>query len=122
MSAQITWGPAAVTTSAVGSHNEAVVDDRLITLKRVALTLLREIESLRAAEPVRVDRSLRLYDEVKRFETDLILSALGRTRGNQTRAAQLLGVKVTTLNSKIKRYKISLPGYDDIDERPDMAA
>ena len=110
-------------TSGVGSHNEVVVDHRLNTLKEVAVTLLREIEALRVVEPVKVNRSLRLYDEVKQFETELILSALSRTRGNQTRAAQLLGVKVTTLNSKIKRYKISQPGCeDDIEERPEMAA
>jgi len=36
----------------------------------------------------------------------LIRQALQRTHGNQRRAAQLLGVKVTTLNCKIKRLGI----------------
>jgi len=57
-------------------------------------------------------RSVRLHDEVRRFEIDLIRSALSRTAGNQTRAAQLLGVKITTLNTKIKRYKIAPVGYE----------
>jgi len=49
-------------------------------------------------------------DEVQRFEIELINSALSRCHGNQTQAAQILGVKLTTLNSKIKRFKIALPG------------
>jgi DNA-binding NtrC family response regulator len=48
---------------------------------------------------------------VQRFEVDLICSALTRTAGNQTRAARLLGVNLTTLNSKIKRYKIPIDGH-----------
>jgi len=36
----------------------------------------------------------------------MIKSALTKTGGRQRRAASLLGVKVTTLNTKIKRYKI----------------
>jgi len=40
---------------------------------------------------------------MQRYESELIRDALQRTRGNQRRAAKLLGVKVTTLNCKIKR-------------------
>ena len=86
---------------------EATLDNRLETLREIALTLLGKVESLRSAQPVRGDRRIRLHDEVKRFEIDLIRSALERTRGNQVRAARLLGVKPTTLNAKLKRYKIS---------------
>ena len=38
------------------------------------------------------------------------LTALEKTRGNQFRAARILGVKHTTLNAKIKRYGISING------------
>ena len=51
-------------------------------------------------------KELCLYDEVHRFEAEMIKSALTKTGGRQRRAASLLGVKVTTLNTKIKRYKI----------------
>ncbi len=44
------------------------------------------------------------------MRSELIRNALQRTRGNQRRAAKLLGVKVTTLNCKIKRFGIELPG------------
>ena len=58
-----------------------------------------------------LSRKVRLSDEVQRFEVDLICSALSRTAGNQTRAARLLGVNLTTLNAKIKRYKIPVDGH-----------
>jgi DNA-binding protein Fis len=46
------------------------------------------------------------YDEVKKFEIDLIRRALDQTGGHQSRAARLLGLNATTLNSKIKTYNI----------------
>jgi len=51
-------------------------------------------------------RGVSFYDEVKRFEIDLILRALEQTGGHQSRAARLLGLNATTLNSKIKSYNI----------------
>lgn len=88
---------------------EATIDSRLDALKSVALTLLDAVDSLRSAQPSR-EQSLRLQDEVQRFETELIRTALERTGGNQARAARLLGVKHTTLNAKIKRYRIHCGG------------
>ena len=89
---------------------EATLEHRLEALKDVALTLLDAVDSLRSSQPAR-DQSLKLQDEVQRFETDLIRTALERTGGNQARAARLLGVKHTTLNAKIKRYRIQCDGY-----------
>jgi DNA-binding NtrC family response regulator len=48
------------------------------------------------------------YDEVSRFEIELIRQALELTGGHQSRAAKLLGLNNTTLNSKIKSYNIKL--------------
>ena len=88
---------------------EATLDNRLDALKDVALKVLEAVDSLRGAPPSR-DHKVRLQDEVQRFETDLIRTALERTGGNQSRAARLLGVKHTTLNAKIKRYQICCTG------------
>jgi DNA-binding NtrC family response regulator len=55
-----------------------------------------------------IGRGVNFYDEVKRFEIDLIRRALDQTGGHQSRAARLLGLNATTLNSKIKTYNISL--------------
>jgi len=53
-----------------------------------------------------IARGVNFYEEVKRFEVDLIRRALDQTAGHQSRAAQLLGLNATTLNSKIKAYNI----------------
>ena len=53
-----------------------------------------------------LSRGTNFYEEVKRFETDLIRRALNQTAGHQSRAARLLGLNATTLNSKIKTYNI----------------
>jgi DNA-binding NtrC family response regulator len=48
------------------------------------------------------------YDEVSRFEIELIRRALELTGGHQSKAAKLLGMNNTTLNSKIKVYNIKV--------------
>jgi DNA-binding NtrC family response regulator len=61
-----------------------------------------------SAAGVDVGRGIDFYDEVRRFEVDLIRRALEQTDGHQSRAARLLGMNATTLNSKIKTYNIPL--------------
>lgn len=82
------------------------VDVRLNTLRETVLQLLDEVESLAISRPIDIKRGARFSDEVRQFEVSLIRTALGRTSGSQTRAARLLGLKPTTLNAKIKRYRI----------------
>jgi transcriptional regulator with PAS, ATPase and Fis domain len=98
----------------------AVTDDsgegRVRRLVDLASALMREAQVL-ARDKAFANESPRLhhtsveggvdfYREVKQFETALIKLALGETDGNQARAAKLLGLQATTLNSKIKLYKI----------------
>lgn len=75
-------------------------------LKILALSLLREITSAENIEES--NDKIDLQAEVRRFEMELIRSALIHTGGRQRQAARLLGTKVTTLNTKIKRYKIDI--------------
>ena len=65
-------------------------------------------ESVGASSGIDVTRGVNFYDEVRRFEIDLIRRALDQTGGHQSRAARLLGMNPTTLNSKIKTYNINL--------------
>jgi Response regulator containing CheY-like receiver, AAA-type ATPase, and DNA-binding domains len=53
-----------------------------------------------------ISKGVNFYDEVRKFEIDLIRRALEQTGGHQSRAARLLGLNATTLNSKIKSYNI----------------
>ena len=80
--------------------------NNLDSLREAALTLLREVETLATQQEPQINGKLGLQEEVQRYESELIREALLRTRGNQRRAAKLLGVKVTTLNCKIKRLGI----------------
>jgi transcriptional regulator with GAF, ATPase, and Fis domain len=111
MSSAMNWRseeqPSSDGVSAVIHLQETSLDNRIETLREIALTLLEKLESLQSARPDRGEGTVKLCDEVQRFEVDLIRSALDRTGGNQVRAARLLGVKPTTLNAKLKRYKIS---------------
>lgn len=84
----------------------SVEEARLASLKVLALTLLSQVESLEAQIADNNVSELNLQQEVHRFEAAIIKSALAKTGGRQRRAARILGVKVTTLNTKIKRHKI----------------
>ena len=72
----------------------------------LALEMMQNAEG--TSSGIDIGRGVNFYDEVKRFEIDLIRRALDQTGGHQSRAARLLGLNATTLNSKIKSYNISL--------------
>lgn len=85
----------------------AALSSRLDGLKILAAALQRGVEALDAAVETGGEcDALNLSEQVRRFEAELIRSALIKTGGRQRRAARLLGVKVTTLHTKIKRYHI----------------
>ena len=95
---------------------ERPVQDSMQRLVGLAMSLLREAETL-ARDKYFTEQSGKLqtldlaggvdfYTEVQRFETSLIRLALDQTHGNQARAARLLHIRPTTLNTKIKQYGI----------------
>ena len=75
-------------------------------IKDLALALLAEAEALGADQHPVSEQGLCLREAVRRFEIELITDALRRSGGNQARAAALLGTKITTLNQKIKQYRL----------------
>jgi len=81
-------------------------DGCIDALKVLARALLDEIDSLPERTALSEVTDLNLQAQVRRFEAQLIRSALIRTGGRQRRAARLLGTKATTLNAKIRRYGI----------------
>ncbi|MFT3744271.1 MAG: sigma-54 dependent transcriptional regulator [Pyrinomonadaceae bacterium] len=70
----------------------------------LALQMIADTEGV--SSDIDLARGVNFYDEVKRFEIDLIRRALDQTGGHQSRAARLLGLNATTLNSKIKTYNL----------------
>lgn len=103
---QAASAPFLLELSEANLNQPTVADARITSLKVLVLTLLAELESLES----QLDSvgTLNLQKEVQRFEAALIRGALMKTGGRQRRAARLLGSKVTTLNTKIKRYGIDV--------------
>jgi DNA-binding NtrC family response regulator len=62
---------------------------------------------------------LNFKEQVSEFERSLIRSALIRAGGNQRRAALALGVKISTLNAKIKRHGIEVNSLREAPEVED---
>lgn len=79
---------------------------RLDAVKVLAMALVTALEGGSEIEPGR-GSAINLRDEVQRFEANLIRSALAYTGGRQRRAARLLGINVSTINERIKRYKLN---------------
>jgi transcriptional regulator with GAF, ATPase, and Fis domain len=84
----------------------AIATKGIDAFREILLTALRDLESIEADSQPSVLK-FRLRDEVRRFEIDLICAALQKTNGNQRHAA-MLGTNATTLQSTIKRYKITI--------------
>ena len=90
--------------------------NRIQHLLELAFSLSKELESLfrdknfteqsDRLQTLDLSEGVDFYDEVQHFETGLIKVALDHTGGNQAKAAKLLRIKPTTLNSKIKLYNI----------------
>jgi transcriptional regulator with GAF, ATPase, and Fis domain len=75
-------------------------------LRVLAKDLARKVENLIVSESDHPTTARSFYEEVQRYEIELIRRALLKTGGNQKQAAKFLGLLPTTLNSKIKRYGI----------------
>ncbi len=60
---------------------------RITALKQLTLELVREVQSIGEVNVLDIDNGLDFYNEVTRFEIDLITRALALTQGHQARAA-----------------------------------
>ena len=85
---------------------------RLLTLKDLAHAFLEELGTVGDggdSEPS--EGPIDFYEEVRRFEIEMIQSALRRAGGVQTEAAALLGLKPSTLHAKLKLYQLSAADF-----------
>lgn len=87
-------------------RNATDVLDKMAILRSMIRSLLHEV-SLRT-QPVRIDpeNGIDFYENVARFETQLIESALEMSNGRQSKAARLLNMRASTLCSKMKQLNI----------------
>ena len=82
------------------------VEDLRLTVTKATTNRSRAVRSLDGCASVKCDYPIDFYKEVERYEIDLIKKALRHTGGSQRLAAQLLNLKATTLNAKVKSYGI----------------
>ena len=121
MNSTATWESEELETEGSGSvvspdENNEFSHSRnsITTLRELVLRLLCEVQCINEVNTLTIENGFDFYDEVSRFEIDLIKRALLQTGGHQVQAAKLLNLKVTTLNSKIKHYQISLSGFANV--------
>jgi DNA-binding protein Fis len=53
-----------------------------------------------------VDRGILLEEAVQEFEKRFINAAMDRAKGNQSRAARVLGVHRNTLSRKLEKFRL----------------
>ena len=96
-----------VSQSVVSSNLPASLGERtrLEILTALSQALLREVGALKS-DKTNSHKEIDLAKEIESYEAELIRRALMQTGGRQNQAARLLNVKATTLNAKIKRYRI----------------
>jgi DNA-binding NtrC family response regulator len=65
---------------------------------------------VRACTRCLLDGSMSFTDVVACLESNLLRQALAEARGNRTQAARLLGLSLSTLRDKLKKYGLDAPG------------
>ena len=94
------------------------MDTNLTFIKALVTTLQREVETLNTVDELSENETVDLNSKVREYETNLIRAALLKAGGNQRKAAELLNIKITTLNSKIKSYGIEVLKYKTVKPGP----
>lgn len=89
-----------------GTEHSQAAHNKIDVLNILSSALSTALDHLRTAPPPDLEQGVDFYTEVRRFEVGLTQRALIRTGGSQTRAASLLGLNTSTLNTKIKAYHI----------------
>lgn len=119
MSATAIWEtqasePLEITAQTDEANETSMARSSVAALQELVLRLLGEVQCINDTNPLSIESGFDFYDEVSRFEIDLIKRALLQTGGHQVQAARLLNLKVTTLNSKIKHYGINPNGLASV--------
>lgn len=81
-------------------------DADLKQLQKIVLQLEDKIHNFNLSKYSLFEKDFCLANKIRDYEKGLIELALKVSGGSQVKALKLLGVKKSTLNSKIKRYKI----------------
>jgi len=90
------------------SPGELALAVKINCLKTLIHAFLAEVNHIEQTRRLNSGGLLNLREEVRRFELNLISSALKQSGSDPRLAARLLGIHLNTLNSKVKSYGISV--------------
>lgn len=80
------------------------------TLTTLSHLLLQDLQRIEAVFCLDLNNSIDLSAEIRRFEKNLIKTALIHSGGSQRRSAALLRISPANLNYKMKTYGITVGG------------
>jgi len=89
-----------------GHKDAQELHTKLATMRDLIASLQAELENLQTFNLPEMNDDFDFYQEVESYERKLIQNALRRCGGSQVKAARLLKMKPTTLNSKMKVLKL----------------
>jgi DNA-binding NtrC family response regulator len=89
-----------------GHKDAQELHTKLAKMRNLITSLQAELENLQMINLPEMDGDFDFYREVESYERKLIQNALRRCGGSQVKAARLLKMKPTTLNSKMKVLKL----------------
>lgn len=90
-----------------GITDETVWIEEQKQLKKLSRLVFYDIQRLESIFCLEVYNSINFFAEVRKFEVNLIETALLWAGGNQRRSAKLLGISSANLNNKIKSFGIN---------------
>ena len=103
-------GSIKMATSSKGAAKVSVMAPGLpagiVAVKDLARALLTQLDRMKESPSLSISAGMEMRAEVKSYEIELIRTALHLTGNHQRRAASLLGITPSTLNTKIKRHHI----------------
>ncbi len=94
-------------TAKLDGFNESSWNRETRNLKKLSNLLLQDLQKIETIFCLELKDNINLFDEVRRFEMNLITTALLHTGGNQRRSATLLGISPSNLCQKLKTYGIT---------------
>lgn len=94
-------------TARTNGLTEAMWKQQTSNLRKLSHLLLQDLQKIEALYCLDIKKSIDLFEVVRRFERNLITTALLYTGGSQRRSAALLGISPSNLSYKMKTLGIT---------------
>jgi len=110
-------GTVAVLAAERENPDQAILEKDLQLLSVMSSLLIDPVQRINSgSDPgdqsiIKNNENLSLTSRVENFERDLIIDALRKSRGNQTKAAELLGVSLRIINYRIGKLNLDYRSF-----------